>query len=116
MTLGETWGEVGKQIHCTMYNVRDISFGQHCICRWRREHPFVFADVLQLGRQTSGQTSIRLKLTLGSFGRVVKKTTTSWSKDHGLNSNQKTMIPTTYKWTHKTCIYRVTRCMICKLI
>lgn len=60
----------------TLYNVHEgYILGQHCMLMAPR-HPFVFADVLQLGRQTSSrQTWIRLKLTLGSFGHVLTETT-----------------------------------------
>lgn len=40
----------------TLYNVQSEGYilGQHCMLMAPR-HPFVFADVLQLGRQTSSR-------------------------------------------------------------
>lgn len=79
----------------TLYNVQSEGYilRQHCMLMAPR-HPFVFADVLQLGRQTSSrQTWIRLKLTLGSFGHVLKETTPGHKTRPEFKS--KTMIPIT---------------------
>lgn len=69
---------VGRGNTNTLYNVQSEGYilGQHCMLMAPR-HPFVFVRTsCSWERQTSSrQTWIRLKLTLGSFGHVLKETT-----------------------------------------